>query len=157
MFNDGWDLEGIPRQFWPRIREILQTQTQRQFTNQAAIVTSALVNALSIEAIARNAGPAGEGLARSAASFVADWEDGICPPYPWPPKKKRLIAEEVVELLGEMIDSVPEGHLANSLRVLGSSMQQKLTSKTSQFAPQATNQRATQTPGQVQMAGSARG
>ena len=128
--TEGWDLEGIPPRFWPRIRELLKIREQRQFSHQSLTVASALVNAVALEAIARKAGPAGEALAKSAASFVAEWDGDLCPPYrKWPPKKKRFVAEEILEILSEVIDVVPEGQFGTNLRGLGASMQHKLNSE----------------------------
>lgn len=125
--DDGWNLDGIPPRFWPKVREILELADKQRYSAQASLVAGALVNALAIEAIARKAGPAGEALAKSAASFVADWDGDICPPYrKWPPKKKRWVAEEVVDILSHVIDVVPEGTFSQGIRNLGASMDQKL-------------------------------
>lgn len=125
--GDGWDLDGIPRRFWPKIREILELRNQRVHSAAATAVASALVNTVALEAVARKAGGAGEALAKSAASLIAEWDGDLCPPYhKWPPKKKRDIAEEVVDILSQVIDVVPEGPLAQGIRNLGASMEQKL-------------------------------
>lgn len=127
--GDGWDLDGIPRRFWPKIREILEFRNQRVHSAAATAVASALVNTIALESVARKAGGAGEALAKSAASLVAEWDGDICPPYrTWPPKKKHEIAEEVVDILSQVIDVVPEGAIAQGIRTLGASMQQKLNS-----------------------------
>jgi hypothetical protein len=124
---EGWDLEGIPPRFWPRIRELLRAREFHEFQPESHAVASALVSALAVEAIARKAGGAGEGMAKAATAFVADWDGELCPPYhKWPPRKKRLIAEEVLEILAGVFDAAPEGHFANTLRGLGASMQEKL-------------------------------
>lgn len=125
---EGWDLEGIPRRFWPRVRELLQIREQRHFSHESVTVASALVSAVALESIARKAGGQGEGLAKAAASFVADWDGDLCPPYrKWPPKKRRFVAEEIVDILSDVIDTVPEGQFSTNLRSLGASMQQKLS------------------------------
>jgi hypothetical protein len=125
--SDGWDLDGIPPRFWPKVRELLRMREQTRYSQASMVVASALVNAVALESIARRAGSGGEGIAKSAASFVAEWDGELCPPYrKWPPKKKRFVAEEILEILSEVVDVTPEGAFGNSLRNLGGSMQQKL-------------------------------
>lgn len=125
--TEGWDLDGIPRRFWPRVRELLEMRDAVRYSAPATAVAGALLNAITIESIARKAGPAGEGLARAAASLVAEWDGDLCPPYrTWPPRKKHQIAEEIIDILSQVIDVVPEGAIANGIRSLGSSMEQKL-------------------------------
>lgn len=129
MSSDGWDLEGIPPRFWPKVRELLRQQNKSVHSQQATMVASTLLNAVALEAIARKAGPAGEGLAKAAGSFVMEWDGELCPPYrTWPPKKKRFVAEEVLEIISDVLDVTPEGAFSASLRSLGGSMQQKLNS-----------------------------
>jgi hypothetical protein len=120
-----WGYENFPKEFWPKIREVLQGP--EQFSATSTVIASALVNLATLEAVARKAGA--EAMVKSVGGQIAAYIDDICPPwppFPWPPRRRRLVLEEVMEILSGVVQISRGGPVTDSLNSIGNQIQTKL-------------------------------